>query len=119
MTAGASKMWSGRFREPLDKTFEQWQRSFPFDWRLLPQEVAASKAHARTIAAAGILTGDELAKMTYGLDQVQSTNGEMLREAYPSTRRPQTPLWLSPLRDVVRLNPQRTFTTSLSFGSQS
>jgi argininosuccinate lyase len=53
-------MWSGRFREPLDRTFEQWQRSFPFDWRLLPQEVAASQAHARTIAAAGILTPTEL-----------------------------------------------------------
>src|SRR6185312_10450374 len=50
-----AKMWSGRFREPLDRTFEQWQRSFPFDWRLLPQEVAASKAHARAIAAAGIV----------------------------------------------------------------
>ena len=32
-----AKMWSGRFREPLDRTFEQWQRSFPFDWRLLPK----------------------------------------------------------------------------------
>jgi argininosuccinate lyase len=68
----SAKMWSGRFREPLDPTFEPWQRSFPFDWRLLPQEVVASKAHARMIAAAGILTGSELASMTSGLDQVQS-----------------------------------------------
>jgi argininosuccinate lyase len=65
-----AKMWSGRFREPLDRTFEQWQRSFPFDWRLLPQEVAASKAHAQAIAAAGILTPDELAKTLEGLEQV-------------------------------------------------
>ena len=65
-----AKMWSGRFREPLDRTFEQWQRSFPFDWRLLPQEVAASKAHAQTIAAAGILTSDELAQTLAGLDKV-------------------------------------------------
>jgi argininosuccinate lyase len=68
-------MWSGRFREPLDKNFEQWQRSFPFDWRLLPQEVAASKAHARTIAAAGILTDVELTKMIEGLDGVSSRTG--------------------------------------------
>jgi argininosuccinate lyase len=65
-----AKMWSGRFREPLDAAFEQWQRSFPFDVRLLPQEVAASKAHARTIAAAGILTDAELERMIEGLDQV-------------------------------------------------
>jgi argininosuccinate lyase len=63
-------MWSGRFREPLNKTFEEWQRSFPFDWRLLPQEVAASKAHARAIAAAGILTDAELTTMLDGLDKV-------------------------------------------------
>jgi argininosuccinate lyase len=63
-------MWSGRFREPLDRAFEQWQRSFPFDVRLLPQEVAASKAHARMIAAAGILTDAELEMMVDGLDGV-------------------------------------------------
>ena len=63
-------MWSGRFREPLDRTFEQWQRSFPFDWRLLPQEVAASMAHAQTIAAANILTDEELAKTLKGLEAV-------------------------------------------------
>ena len=28
-----NKMWSGRFRERLNRTSEQWQRSFPFDWR--------------------------------------------------------------------------------------
>ncbi len=61
------KMWSGRFREPLDGTFERWQRSFPFDWRLLPQELAASVAHARTIAAAGILTPVELRSIESGL----------------------------------------------------
>ena len=44
------KMWSGRFREPLDARFEEWQRSFGFDWQLLPQEIAASKAHASTLA---------------------------------------------------------------------
>jgi argininosuccinate lyase len=66
----ATKMWSGRFREPLNATFESWQRSFPFDYRLLPQEVAASKAHARAIAAAGILTDAELATMLDGLDRV-------------------------------------------------
>jgi argininosuccinate lyase len=70
MSEQPTKMWSGRFREPLDAVFEQWQRSFPFDVRLLPQEVAASKAHARMIAAAGILTEAELERMIDGLDQV-------------------------------------------------
>jgi argininosuccinate lyase len=63
-------MWSGRFREPLDATFESWQRSFPFDWRLLPHEVEASIAHARAIEAAGILTSEELLQMEQGLRAV-------------------------------------------------
>jgi argininosuccinate lyase len=65
------KMWSGRFREPLDQNFEQWQRSLAFDWQLLPQEVAASKAHARTIAAAGILTEAELGEIAGALDAIR------------------------------------------------
>jgi len=68
-------MWSGRFREPLNQAFEQWQRSFPFDVRLLAQEVAASKAHAKAIAAAGILTEAELATMVGGLDEVLASSG--------------------------------------------
>ena len=64
------KMWSGRFREPLDAQFESWQRSLPFDWRLLPQEIAASKAHASALAAAGILTKDELAELHAALGAI-------------------------------------------------
>jgi argininosuccinate lyase len=67
-------MWSGRFREPLDKEFEQWQRSIVFDWRLLPQEVAASKAHASAIAAAGILTKEELAELRAALDAIAAAH---------------------------------------------
>jgi argininosuccinate lyase len=67
----AGKMWSGRFREPLDAAFEQWQRSFPFDWRLLQAEVAASIAHARMIEAAGVLTAEEAERMCSGLRAVE------------------------------------------------
>jgi len=63
-------MWSGRFRDPLNKQFEEWQRSFPFDYRLLPHEVEASIAHARAIEAAGILTSEELLQMEEGLRAV-------------------------------------------------
>src|SRR5208282_5764975 len=65
-----AKMWSGRFREPLDSEFEQWQRSIVFDWRLLPQEIAASKAHASALIAAKILTKDEGAKLRSALDKI-------------------------------------------------
>jgi argininosuccinate lyase len=67
MSNQPAKMWSGRFRDPLNATFESWQRSFPFDWRLAPYEVEASIAHARAIEAAGILTSEELLQMEEGL----------------------------------------------------
>src|SRR6202789_2569820 len=63
-------MWSGRFREPLDTEFEQWQRSIVFDWRLVPQEVAASKAHASALCAAGIITESERAEIRAALDAI-------------------------------------------------
>jgi argininosuccinate lyase len=65
------KMWSGRFRQSLDPAFEQWQRSFPFDWRLLPQELAASGAHARMLLAAGILSKEEFTGIEAGLEAVR------------------------------------------------
>ena len=67
-------MWSGRFREPLDTEFEQWQRSIVFDWRLLPQEVAASKAHASALCAAGILTESETTELRAALDAIAAAH---------------------------------------------
>jgi argininosuccinate lyase len=64
------KMWSGRFREPLDADFEEWQRSIGFDWRLLDQEIAASKAHASALCAAGVLTEGETAELRAALDSI-------------------------------------------------
>lgn len=65
-----AKMWSGRFREPLDAEFEKWQRSINFDWRLLPQEIAASKAHASALRAAGILSEAETSELRAALDAI-------------------------------------------------
>jgi argininosuccinate lyase len=64
------KMWSGRFRQPLDPDFERWQRSFGFDRRLLQYELAASSAHARALKDAGILSASELISMLQGLQQI-------------------------------------------------
>ena len=66
----SGKMWSGRFREPLDAEFEAWQRSIVFDWRLLSFEVAASKAHASALFAAGILSKAETTELRAALDAI-------------------------------------------------
>src|SRR5207253_2122968 len=64
------KMWSGRFRQPLDPTFESWQRSFEFDCRLLECELDASAAHARALMNAVVLSEDELHSVLQGLEQI-------------------------------------------------
>jgi argininosuccinate lyase len=71
-------MWSGRFRQPLDPEFERWQRSFPFDQRLLQEEIAASRAHAKALLAAGVLSADEYATMVRGLETLAITGLEFL-----------------------------------------
>ena len=64
------KMWSGRFRQPLDPEFEKWQRSFPYDQRLLPFELAASRAHANALAHAGVLSSEELSEILKALGEI-------------------------------------------------
>jgi argininosuccinate lyase len=64
------KMWSGRFRQPLDPDFERWQRSFGFDRRLLHHEIEASGAHAHALKNAGILSAEQLIGILQGLEQI-------------------------------------------------
>src|SRR5271157_1418429 len=64
------KMWSGRFRQPLDREFEKWQRSFPYDQRLLPFELAASRAHANALEHAGVLSSEELSEIAKALGEI-------------------------------------------------
>jgi argininosuccinate lyase len=64
------KMWSGRFRQPLDPDFERWQRSFDFDQRLLAHELAASSAHARALRESAVISSDELITILQGLEKI-------------------------------------------------
>jgi argininosuccinate lyase len=77
------KMWSGRFRQPLDSGFEHWQRSFDFDRRLLKHELAASRVYAQALKAAGVLSSSELISILQGLDQIgekAATSPEFLQD---------------------------------------
>jgi len=64
------KMWSGRFRQPLDPEFEKWQRSFPYDHRLLPFELASSRAHARALEHTGLLSSEDFSEIVKGLVEI-------------------------------------------------
>ena len=66
------KMWGGRFERGPDASFYEFERSWQFDRRLLPQELALDRAWARAIAAAGILNDDECAQVVRALDEIES-----------------------------------------------
>jgi argininosuccinate lyase len=73
MTApGPQKMWGGRFERGPDASFYEFERSWSFDRRLLPQELALDRAWARAIADAGILTQKECEAIVGALDQIES-----------------------------------------------
>ena len=61
-----------RFREPQDPAFQRLNTSIDFDRRLWPQDIAQSQAHARMLAAAGILGEEDRDALLAGLDQVAS-----------------------------------------------
>jgi argininosuccinate lyase len=65
------KMWGGRFERAPDASFYEFERSWQFDRRMLPQELALDRAWARAIAKAGILTDQESDKLVAALDEIE------------------------------------------------
>ncbi|HWR34430.1 MAG TPA: argininosuccinate lyase [Clostridia bacterium] len=74
------KMWSGRIRQPLDGEFEKWQRSFPFDKRLLGEELAASRAHALALQKLGVLSATEYASVLVGLEKIARNPADLMHD---------------------------------------
>lgn len=77
------KMWSGRFRQPLNPEFESWQRSFPFDKQLLSEEVAASSAYASALEKLNILSASECKQTVEALRALEAdvaANAELLND---------------------------------------
>ncbi|HVB85408.1 MAG TPA: lyase family protein, partial [Candidatus Dormibacteraeota bacterium] len=66
------KMWGGRFERAPDASFYEFERSWQFDRRLLPHELALDRAWARAIAVAGILTHEEGQRIVAALDEIES-----------------------------------------------
>jgi argininosuccinate lyase len=70
--ASQRKMWGGRFDRGPDASFYEFERSWKFDRRLLPQEFALDRAWARAIARSGILTKEEGDQIVSALDALEA-----------------------------------------------
>jgi argininosuccinate lyase len=60
-----------RFHEPQHPDFQRLNSSIEFDRRLWPQDVAQSRAHARMLAASGIVAEADRDALLAGLDAVE------------------------------------------------
>ena len=64
-------LWGGRFAGGPSDALAALSLSTHFDWRLARHDLAGSRAHARVLHGAGLLTDDELAAMLTGLDRLE------------------------------------------------
>jgi argininosuccinate lyase len=62
-----TNLWSGRFAGEPDKDVFAFGRSFPFDKRLVEDDITGSLAWADAIHAAGVFSADERAKVQAAL----------------------------------------------------
>ena len=60
-----------RFHEPQHPDFHRLNASIGFDQRLWPQDIAASRAHARMLAERGIISAEDRDALIVGLDAVE------------------------------------------------
>ena len=72
MSTNEGSLWGGRFTKGPSEAFAALSKSTHFDWVLAPYDIAASKAHARVLFRARLLTEDQRDGLLVGLDSLAS-----------------------------------------------
>ncbi len=71
VAAGApAALWGGRFAGGPAPELAALSQSTHFDWKLASYDITGSRAHAKVLHAAGLLTDTELEEMTRALDRL-------------------------------------------------
>lgn len=65
-------LWGGRFKSGPSRALAALSKSTQFDWRIADDDIAGSRAHARALGRANLLTPDELNDMEAALDKLQA-----------------------------------------------
>jgi argininosuccinate lyase len=69
---GPSTIWGGRFAAGPSSLMEDINASIGFDKRLYAHDIAGSKAHARMLAAQGIISQDDATAIVDGLASIEA-----------------------------------------------
>ena len=67
---GTTRLWGGRFGAGPADALARLSVSVQFDWRLARYDLRASRAHARMLHRAGLLTDAELNSMLKALEDL-------------------------------------------------
>ncbi len=70
MSTNEGSLWGGRFADGPAPALAALSKSTHFDWVLAPYDVAASKAHAKVLHSAGLLTEEQRDGLLAGLDSL-------------------------------------------------
>ncbi|HUL99308.1 MAG TPA: argininosuccinate lyase [Mycobacterium sp.] len=70
MSTNEGALWGGRFGHGPSPELAALSKSTHFDWVLAPYDIAASKAHARVLFRAGLLTEEQRDGLLAGLDSL-------------------------------------------------
>jgi argininosuccinate lyase len=69
-TTNTGMLWGGRFAGGPSPELQALSKSTHFDWRLAAYDLEGSRAHARVLHSAGLLTSDELTRLLGGIDEL-------------------------------------------------
>lgn len=70
MSTNEGSLWGGRFTDGPADALAALSKSTHFDWVLAPYDITASRAHARVLYKAGLLTGEQRDGLLAGLDSL-------------------------------------------------
>lgn len=73
------RLWGGRFERAPNQRFDAFQRSFAFDRRLLPYEIAVDRAWAKALEPAGVFSAQEVKQTLAALDKIEQRAGTDLK----------------------------------------
>jgi len=71
-STGEGKLWGGRFAGGPSPELEALSKSTHFDWRLVPYDLAGSRAHANALHAAGLLTDGEHSALLHAIVELNA-----------------------------------------------
>lgn len=65
-----SKLWGGRFVGDTDPIMEKFNASIAYDQRMWDADIRGSKAYAKALEKAKLVTTEEMNQLLQGMDQV-------------------------------------------------